>query len=166
MKFTSTILAFGLIVFAAAQSTTTSAPAASVTPSEQEKCVVSCKGDLKCTAECMGNPAPSEEMVNATTQCAMKCVQGNGTEEETKKYAECQQKCIQENFFVNPSGASGVVSRASATSTGGTATRTSSPSSSGTADDADASSAPNAAGHLAVSGAAGVLALLVAAVAL
>ncbi|KAI5844260.1 hypothetical protein BZA05DRAFT_172697 [Tricharina praecox] len=170
MKFTSTLITFGLIAFAAAQTTTSSAAASQITQSEQQKCVTSCDGNLTCTAECLGNPAPTEDMVNATTQCAMKCEQGDGTETQTKKYADCQQKCISDNFFVNPSGASGAASRASASATGvigasGTGTR-SSPTASGSAADASGSSAPNAAGHLAVSGAAGVIALIVAAVAL
>lgn len=49
-------------------------------------------------------PSPNEDQVNDTTKCMAKCEQGNGTEEQTKKYADCQQKCISDHFYVSSEG--------------------------------------------------------------
>jgi len=109
MKFSSSVLLALAAGFVAAQeqsSTTSSAPVPSRTPTASELCLGRCPtGDVFCQADCLGNPRPNEDQVNRTTQCAARCVQGNGTLEETARYAACQQDCIRREFF--PAGTTG-----------------------------------------------------------
>ena len=66
----------------------------------------------------------TEQAINQTTECAGKCIQGNGTEEETASYAACQQSCISASFFpiaTNVPGNTASGSGAEATTTGETA---------------------------------------------
>lgn len=186
MKFSAVFVVFGLVAAAAAQSSTASSEApkesSSYTP-EQQKCVEDCGSNLSCVAECFGNPAPTEDMVNATTECMGDCPQGNGTAAETERYAECQQKCISDQFFSNGSGSSGSSSSdngsdsdstPSRTSGGSSATGTSDEDSSSSDGSSSGASSPSASGSsdtssgassFAISGVAGVLAVVGAAVA-
>ena len=83
----------GLAALAAAQSTT-------VELSPMEKCALDCGDkDICCRAACANVPCPSDAMANRTTECAMNCDQGDGSPEDTKKYAECQSQCINSYFF-------------------------------------------------------------------
>ncbi|KAA8896121.1 hypothetical protein FN846DRAFT_966224 [Sphaerosporella brunnea] len=190
MKFTTALVVFGLVAAAAAQSSgTASAAEPTVTLSPEQKCLQSCSaGDVSCQSNCMGNPNPDASMVNATTACAAKCDQGDGSKAATEKYAACQQDCIKKYFF--SSGANGATATDAATGTTAAATATGTGTSkaatatgtgasgthtaasgthagSSSASSASASSAPaNDAGTLAVSGAAGILAMVAAAFAL
>ncbi|KAG7293012.1 hypothetical protein NEMBOFW57_003057 [Staphylotrichum longicolle] len=111
MRFTSIFLAAGLALFATAQTTTSQTaattaaaadPAASSAQSEILRCLSACRdGDVACTSKCIAVPNPNESQVNATNSCVAACPQGNGTEAETKKYADCIQGCINTNYF-NP----------------------------------------------------------------
>jgi len=115
MKFSSVILAVSLAAVASAQSSGTPTKAASsvATPTQtssytdtQQKCLDGCKPDqVDCKAACLGNPAPSDEMANATTECSTKCKQGSGSADDTKAYGECLSKCRSENFFTSTGGA-------------------------------------------------------------
>jgi len=85
---------------------TTDAPTVTYTPSPQEQCVSSsCQGkDARCTASCWGVPAPNTDMANDTTECAAKCPQGDGSPEQTDKFAACVQGCISASFFAPGGG--------------------------------------------------------------
>lgn len=58
-------------------------------------------------------PNPDEDQIEATHACVAKCDQGNGTQEQTDKYAECINACIKENYYdatqgtPKPTGAAG-----------------------------------------------------------
>lgn len=104
MKFSAVLLST-LAAVAVAQSTQKE-PESSFTP-EQLECLEQAGSDLARKAECLGAPGPTEEMANATTQCAMECEQGDGSPEATEMYAACQQKCIVDGFFVSTLGADG-----------------------------------------------------------
>jgi hypothetical protein len=71
-------------------------------------------------------PCPNAVAVNQTTECAGKCTQGNGTQEETEAYASCQASCISASFFPISTGTaisgSNTASGADATTTGESAT--------------------------------------------
>jgi len=190
MKFSAAFLAFGLVAAVAAQTSTESAASPQPT-SAQQKCVTACKSDVDCAAKCLGNPAPTKDMVNATTECMAACPQGNGTAPETAKYAACQTKCINDQFLSN-SGSSNSSSDSSSSDSGSgssnsTATQTtgSGSSESGTSDSnstttstsktggtsSTASDQPktgtsSGASSFAISGIIGVLAVVSAAVAL
>jgi len=153
--------------FVAAQSSTTSSTTPVATTS-YDKVTAACLGgckveDVNCQAACLGNPHPDEAAVNATTQCAMKCVQGNGTEEETKKYADCQQACIHTNFLTTTGGIPKPTS--SSTSSSDDAKTSGDADSTEKDDKAKESDKPSAAGKLAVS-AGGAIALAFVALAL
>jgi len=109
--------------FVAAQSSSSTASVAPAPTTSYDKKTAACldgcpEDDVNCRAACFGNPHPDEAAVNATTQCAMKCVQGDGTEEQTKKYADCQQKCITQNFLT-VSGSNPKATGSSSTSSAG-----------------------------------------------
>lgn len=117
MRFFTAIAAFGLVALATAQNATTthtsaelsSAAATSVASatataslSPQVRCLQSCgSADVCCQAKCVGVPCPSQSQVNATTECAAACPQGNGTQAETDQYASCQASCISSYFLTN-----------------------------------------------------------------
>lgn len=120
MKFTTILFSAALIAGAVAQSTTgttaattaTTSTSVSIAPVETnssygevvDQCMTDCKkGDTGCLATCLGNPNPTEEQVNETTKCAAACEQGNGTEEQTKAYADCQWDCTVKYFLPNSS---------------------------------------------------------------
>ncbi|PNS20927.1 hypothetical protein CAC42_2858 [Sphaceloma murrayae] len=199
MKFT--VILAGLVGVALAQSgssTENTASSTSTSLSPTQTCLAACSaGDVNCQAACLGNPFPNEAQVNATTECSMRCVQGNGTQEETEAYGRCLESCRASYFissgtnFVGASqtagasgsgsapasgsatatgaastGASGSATRSGATSTGSSGTA--SGSASGTASASAAASSGAAVSDLTVKVApfAGVVALLMGALAL
>jgi hypothetical protein len=105
MRFSTVLVSFvaaaGFVAAQSSSSTTSTVPVPTTSYDKKTAaCLDGCPEDnVNCRAACFGNPHPDENAVNATTQCAMKCVQGDGTEEQTKKYADCQQKCITQNFL-------------------------------------------------------------------
>lgn len=116
------IATLALAAIASAQNSTSSAPTAtSASLSPQQTCLAKCAStDICCQAACVNVPCPNEAQVNATTSCAMKCVQGNGSEEETAAYAKCQQACISSNFLTT----TGTGAAATATGTGASGSNT------------------------------------------
>jgi len=120
MKFTTIIFSAALVAGVIAESTTgttaattaTSSTSVSIAPVETnssygpvvDECLTECKqGDTGCLATCLGSPNPTEEQVNETTKCAAACKQGDGTEEQTKAYADCQWDCTVKYFLPNAS---------------------------------------------------------------
>ncbi|KAJ9604777.1 hypothetical protein H2200_010892 [Cladophialophora chaetospira] len=139
MRLFTTFATFGLVVLAAAQNATStesktsliapttahssSAASATASLSPQVKCLQSCgSADVCCQAKCVGVPCPSQQQANATTDCAAKCPQGNGTASETEEYANCQASCISSYFMTSSATAAPTGSQtagsASASSTG------------------------------------------------
>lgn len=164
--------------FVAAQSSSTTASVAPAPTTSYDKVTAACldgcdEKDVNCRASCFGNPHPNEADANATTQCAMKCVQGNGTEEETKKYADCQQACIHSLFLTTTGGVPKATGSSTSTSAGSKATGDSeSTDKDGASTDEskdgskdESKDEPSAAGKLAVS-AGGAIALAFVALAL
>jgi len=167
MRFTSIIVTGALAILASAQSTTlatTTSTATSAASSEQAaiaNCLKACPAtDVGCQSKCISVPNPDESQVNKTTACVAACPQGDGSPEQTQKYADCSQKCISEYFFSSGgtpaatggsgSGSSASAASASATRSGpaatGSASRTAGATgASGTEAAASASSSPNAA---------------------
>lgn len=174
MKFSTVLFAFGLVAVASAQTKSSSAlqpvETSSYTPAQQ-KCMSGCNNDLNCIAECFGNPAPTEDMVHRTTKCMGDCKQGDGTAEQTAKYAACQQKCIADQFYSSGSGAKSAagtgtgtasIAKATGTNTGtGTDSEGTTPTASGSSADASASGS-SAASTYSAPGLAGLLAMLAA----
>jgi len=127
MKYSVIIASLALGAFALPQdqaSTITSAPAVpSYTPTPQQQCADKCDvADVTCRAECFGVARPNTSQILETTECAMKCDQGNGSPEDTQKYADCQQACFA-SFFPS-SQTLGAPAPASNAATTGTATGT------------------------------------------
>jgi len=124
MRFSAVILsAVGFTAFAVATTTTSPVPTPTTSYSSTvndclNKCTV---GDVNCQATCLGNPTPNESQVNDTTKCAAACKQGNGTADDTAKYAACQQACITSHFLA-PTQASGSGSGSDNNSAGATTT--------------------------------------------
>jgi hypothetical protein len=79
------------------------------------------KSDICCQASCAKVPCPNQSQVNATTECAAKCPQGNGTAGDTAQYASCQSSCIS-SYFLTASGASTSSSGSAATNSAGSTT--------------------------------------------
>src|SRR5271167_3716597 len=77
--------------------------------------------DICCQANCAKVPCPNPAQVNATTECAAKCPQGNGTASDTAQYASCQSSCIS-SFFLTASVASTSSSGSAATNGAGSTT--------------------------------------------
>lgn len=137
-----TIAALAFAATVSAQDTSATATSTSLSP--QATCLAACmkphhiypetrlifagdSSDICCQAACVNVPCPNEADVNATTECAGQCQQGNGTQEETEAYASCQSSCISSNFLTATGGAAA----ATATGTAATTTGTGNPSSSG-----------------------------------
>jgi hypothetical protein len=118
MKFSAVLLS----TFAAVAVAQT-AKDSSWTP-EQAACVKAANGDNPKIAECLGAAAPSEEMVNDTTKCAMACVQGDGSPKQTEAYAACQQDCITKKFFVSTLGSDGTNTPATKVASGASSAST------------------------------------------
>ncbi len=79
-----------------------------------ESCLAGCRaGDVNCQAVCVGVPNPTEDGVNQTTECEANCEQGDGTEAETRAFAECKQACYSSYFYT--SGAAAPTSTGTAT---------------------------------------------------
>jgi len=70
--------------------------------------------DICCQANCVKVPCPNSSQVNATTECAARCPQGNGTAGDTAQYASCQSSCIS-SFFLTANSASTSSSGSAAT---------------------------------------------------
>lgn len=74
---------------------------------ETKECLSGCPtGDVKCQAACLNNPFPTEEDANRTTECAEECDQGDGSPDDTERFAQCVQGCIS-SFFPMQSGGPG-----------------------------------------------------------
>lgn len=151
MKFSAVIIS-GFVAVALAQSKTASSKVpvptetTSYTP-EQVKCLDGCGSDLSCQAECFGNPAPTEDMVNATTECVANCDQGDGSPEDTQAYAQCMDKCVSAQFYSSTLGSNGNGGAATAGSGSGSgSTKTSGTVSVATATGASGSSATGSSG--------------------
>jgi len=126
MKYAVIIASLALGAFALPQdqaSTITSAPpAASYSATPQQKCAEKCDAaDVTCKAECFGVARPNTSQILETTECAMKCDQGSGSPEDTKKYADCQQACFA-SFFPSSQTLGGPAPASNAAATGTAAT--------------------------------------------
>lgn len=151
MKF-SVVVISGFVAVALAQSKTQSSKVpvptetSSYTPA-QDQCLEGCGDDLPCQAECFGNPAPTEDMVNATTECVANCDQGDGTPAATDKYAPCMDKCVSAQFYSSTLGSNGSGGAATAGSGSGSgSSQTAGSSSTATATGASGSSATGSSG--------------------
>lgn len=107
-----------LLGLAAAQSSTSSAPAAGSTAA----CLADCAtGDVNCQAVCVNVPAPNASQIEATNNCSRnECSQGDSGAEDTKKYGECLASCAQDFYYTSGSTPTGVATAdtsATATST-------------------------------------------------
>ncbi|KAK1986399.1 hypothetical protein LZ30DRAFT_778319 [Colletotrichum cereale] len=181
MRFTSIIVSGALAILASAQSSTlatSTSTAVSAASSEQAaiaSCLKSCPAtDVGCQSKCISVPNPNESQVNQTTACVAACPQGDGSPEQTQKYADCSQKCISQYFFssggspaATGASGSGSGSGASASTTGsgakatGSASRTAGATgASGTEAASSESSTPNAAPALVGSASFGFVGIL------
>jgi hypothetical protein len=77
--------------------------------------------DICCRASCAKVPCPNTSQVNATTECAAQCPQGNGTAGDTAQYASCQSSCIS-SYFLTVGAASTSSSGSAATNSAGSTT--------------------------------------------
>ncbi|GKT55091.1 hypothetical protein ColTof4_08046 [Colletotrichum tofieldiae] len=185
MRFTSIIVTGALAILASAQSSTlatSTSTAVSAASSEQAaiaECLKACPAtDVGCQSKCISVPNPNESQVNQTTACVAACPQGDGSPEQTQKYADCSQKCISQYYFSSGgtpaatggsgsgSGSGGSATAATATGSGaaatGSATRASGSgaAASGTDAAASGSSTPNAAPALIGSASFGVVGII------
>jgi hypothetical protein len=125
MKY-SIILVSSLVAgaFAHPQASGTVTAAASIVSglSPAQTCIAACPAsDVNCQAACVGAAHPNSSQVVDTTQCAMKCDQGDGSPAATKKYAECQQACIASYFPTTQTAVAAAGSSSGAVSTGSVA---------------------------------------------
>jgi hypothetical protein len=79
------------------------------------------RADICCQASCVKVPCPNQAQANATTECAAKCPQGNGTAGDTAQYASCQSSCIS-SYFLTVNTASTSSSGSAATNSAGSTT--------------------------------------------
>jgi len=103
----SLVAATGFVAAQSSSSTSTSVVPVATTSYDKvtAACLDGCdEEDVNCRAACFGNPHPDEDAANATTQCSMKCVQGDGTEAETAAYAACQKACVDKHFLTTTGG--------------------------------------------------------------
>lgn len=124
MRFTSFLIAGAVAAVAHAQSssgtvqqtatsTGSSSPAQSSVVSLITQCLDKCDpADTKCRANCVAVPSPNDDSANATTQCAAKCNQGNGSAEQNVAWGECVAECIKNHYYAstgtpNATGAAG-----------------------------------------------------------
>ncbi|KAF2808564.1 uncharacterized protein BDZ99DRAFT_359690, partial [Mytilinidion resinicola] len=102
MKYSAIILSTLIAVAFArpnASATVTAAPSVVSGLSPAQTCIAACKaGDVDCEAACVGAAHPNSSQVVDTTQCAMKCDQGDGSPAATQKYSACVQACIANHF--------------------------------------------------------------------
>ncbi|RFU77935.1 hypothetical protein TARUN_4334 [Trichoderma arundinaceum] len=122
MRFTFVLSGLFAVLAAAADS---GSATVSVDPAQKSQlaCLDKCpKGDVDCQAHCitvwfipladavsplspgLGVPSPNQSQANATTQCAAKCPQGDGSVADTKAFAACIDKCIHEHYYVTSKG--------------------------------------------------------------
>ncbi|KAL4929296.1 uncharacterized protein BDV17DRAFT_79334 [Aspergillus undulatus] len=119
----SSVLALG-VTAQDSSSSTSDAPAPTHSLSPTERCILECDDDDRCCrAACVEVPCPSDQQANDTNTCAAQCDQGDGSEADTKAYAECQARCITTTFFPGtatltnePTGTSSTDSSATTTS--------------------------------------------------
>src|SRR2546421_2291294 len=105
--------------------------------------------DICCRASCAKVPCPNPSQVNATTECAAKCPQGNGTASDTAQYASCQSSCISSFFLTvntESTSSSGSVATSGAASTTGSVETTSATGGSSNSASSGASSTASATG--------------------
>ncbi|KAJ5245847.1 hypothetical protein N7468_000830 [Penicillium chermesinum] len=177
MKLSLIALSAALAV-AAADTTSTTEPTATVTLSPEAQCATHCdRNDTCCIAKCYHVPCPNATQANDTNSCVRACPQGTGSPEDTKKFADCEQSCYSSHFFP-ADGATAQATSTTVTHNGVTTTETSfaqstsssngdSTQSSGTATSTGAIQTENAAANirLGASG-AGLFGLVLAALAL
>ncbi|EER43242.1 conserved hypothetical protein [Histoplasma capsulatum var. duboisii H88] len=129
--------------------------------------------DVCCKADCFHVPCPNNAMANDTTACTAKCPKGDGSPGATEKYAQCVGSCIKQHFFSatsampNPTGTAGTPTGSSG-SGGETTGNGSQTGASQTGATSSASPSAGAAANNAQLGssAAGIIGLLMAALAL
>ncbi|KAA8643570.1 hypothetical protein EYZ11_003195 [Aspergillus tanneri] len=173
-----------LLGLAVAQSSTSGPPAASTSLTAQESCAKRCDDkDLCCKAQCYKVPCPSDSQANDTISCVAACPQGTGSPSDTEKYASCQSSCYSSHFFPatqvgsgsqathassnDDSKTTGTDSGSKSTATGESGSKASgSSSSTGTSSGSEASESPNAAALKLGVSTAGVVGLVLGALAL
>lgn len=138
MKFSAVVFA-GIVAVAYADSSSNST--SSYTPAQQS-CLDKCSAsDVTCRASCLGNPAPTADMANATTKCSAACPQGSGTPAETKAYGECLRECAVNHYLPGGTGNTGTTgSTSSTTSTTGSGNSTSPSTGTGTGSNTNSAS--------------------------
>ncbi|KAF2224940.1 hypothetical protein BDZ85DRAFT_280146 [Elsinoe ampelina] len=149
MKFT--LMLAGLVGLAVAQSAsgteTTASTTSSVSLTPAQTCLAGCgAGDVNCQAACLGNPYPNEAQINATTECSMNCVQGNGTQEETEAYGRCLEQCRASYFISTGTNFVGANPTGAASSSGSSGPASGSASATGAVSSASGSAASAASG--------------------
>ncbi|KAG5289586.1 hypothetical protein I7I48_08954 [Histoplasma ohiense] len=125
-------------------------------------------GDVCCKADCFHVPCPNNTMANDTIECTAQCAKGDGSPGATEKYAMCVGSCIKQHFFSttsampNPTGTAGTPTSSSGSGgeTTGNGSQTSATSSASPSAGAAANNAQLG------SSAAGIIGLLMAALAL
>lgn len=119
MKFTTT--AIFAAVLAAASVTASPQPVVTKVPlTPSQKCLNQCPENddyVNCAAQCVGVPYPTSGDTEDTRKCVAKCPQGDGTEEDTAKYAECSNECFKSYFYTSGIPLSPVTSDSSNTLT-------------------------------------------------
>ncbi|KAI1817980.1 hypothetical protein GGS20DRAFT_425811 [Poronia punctata] len=110
MRFTSFVAAGLFAIAANAQSSTTQAPATtvSVDPAQSSavdeitECLAACdESDTVCRAHCIAVPSPDSQNVNETTTCVANCDQGSGSAADNAAYGDCVSNCIGQFYFTN-----------------------------------------------------------------
>ncbi|KAI9039686.1 uncharacterized protein KD926_009156 [Aspergillus affinis] len=88
----------GLTVAQSSTSTGQASATASLTP--EASCAKKCtETDLCCVASCYKVPCPSDSQANDTVDCVAACPQGTGSPSDTDRYAKCQNSCYSSHFF-------------------------------------------------------------------
>ncbi|KAK1139936.1 hypothetical protein N8T08_011013 [Aspergillus melleus] len=90
-----------LLGLAVAQSTTSTGEASATTSlSPEASCAKKCnETDLCCVAQCYKVPCPSDSQADDTVSCVAACPQGTGSPSDTDRYAKCQSSCYSSHFF-------------------------------------------------------------------
>ncbi|PLB45171.1 hypothetical protein P170DRAFT_274320 [Aspergillus steynii IBT 23096] len=136
-----------LLGLAVAQSSTSTGEASATTSlSPEASCAKKCSdNDLCCVASCYKVPCPSDSQANDTVSCVAACPQGTGSPSDTDRYAKCQSSCYSSHFFpatkLSDSGSS--ATHASSNSDSKTT---------GTSDDDSSSATGSSTGHHSGSG--------------
>ncbi|KAJ6144145.1 hypothetical protein N7470_008040 [Penicillium chermesinum] len=97
MKLSLIALSAALAV-AAADTTSTTEPTATVTLSPEAQCATHCdRNDTCCIAKCYHVPCPNATQANDTNSCVRACPQGTGSPEDTKKFADSTSTTVTHN---------------------------------------------------------------------